>query len=322
VPRNREAFTLVELLVVISIIGLLIALLLPAVQSARESARRLQCQNHLKQLGIAMSLHHDAIKHYPTGGWGWSWVGDPDQGTGVNQPGGWVYNLLPYVEQSQLWALGEGEQDVAKKRAQATVVLRTTVEVFNCPSRRGSRLFPHSDAPMTNAEKTPMAAKSDYAVNAGDIDFGGGRGPSSIAEGIKPSYNWNDFSQATGISYLRSKVSINQIADGTSNTYLIGEKYVSTGASDSNSEPVTDQGDDQSMYIGYDLDTYRWTELGFTPLRDSEKNSPERFGSTHESGPHLVFADGSVRSISYQVDGEIHRRLGNRQDGLPTDMEE
>jgi prepilin-type N-terminal cleavage/methylation domain-containing protein len=99
---RKRAFTLVELLVVITIIGILIALLLPAVQAAREAARRMQCSNQIKQLSLGCINHESAHGFYPTGGWGFAWIGDPDSGFDDKQPGGWIYNLLPYIEQQAM----------------------------------------------------------------------------------------------------------------------------------------------------------------------------------------------------------------------------
>ena len=130
--RAKPGFTLVELLVVITIIGILVALLLPAVQAARESARATQCANNLKQLGLGVLQHEQAIRYFPTGGWGIYMVGDPNCGTGTKQPGSWFYNTLPYIEQPALHDQGLGQTGAAK---QASLVLQITtpLAVINCP---------------------------------------------------------------------------------------------------------------------------------------------------------------------------------------------
>ncbi len=116
VSGRNSGFTLVELLVVITIIGILIGMLLPAVNSARESGRNAQCKNNLAQMGKACLAHEEAQGIFPTGGWGWFWVGDPDRGYGDQQPGGWIYNILPHTEMNALHDLGRyGSQSVKQQ---------------------------------------------------------------------------------------------------------------------------------------------------------------------------------------------------------------
>ncbi|HMP06498.1 MAG TPA: DUF1559 domain-containing protein, partial [Lacipirellulaceae bacterium] len=138
-PRRRRAFTLVELLVVIAIIGVLVALLLPAIQAAREAARRSHCANNVKQLATAFLTHEAAHRHYPTGGWGYRWFGEPDGGYGKRQPGGWGYNILEFIEQPALRRLGQGVTDINARQPLLRQVAETLPAVFNCPSKRPLR---------------------------------------------------------------------------------------------------------------------------------------------------------------------------------------
>jgi len=268
---SRSGFTLVELLVVVTIIGILISLLLPAVQAAREAARRTQCSNHLKQISLAF-LEHDAAHGFlPTGGWGPNWVGDPLRGFGRSQPGGWLYNILPYLEQGTLYQLpDDGDPDAisSTQRAAAARMCQTPLAMANCPTRRRPALYPYvlPNAPR-NADQTPTVARCDYAANSGGDSPGEFRRP-----GNESTYNtysqltgfqWTEHTGQTGVCYYRSETQFAHIRDGASNTYLVGEKYLNSDLY------ATGQGggDNHSMYQGHDRDMQRWTTLGIPPYR-------------------------------------------------------
>ncbi len=169
----RSGFTLVELLVVIAIIGVLVALLLPAVQAAREAARRAQCSNQLKQIALAWQLHHDTHKFYPSAGWGYKWIGDADRGTGKKQPGSWAFSILPYLEATNLYQLGAGATGTAKYDA-LTQLAQTPLPVFYCPSRRPAQAYHNGDVSggpgiNYNFGNTETLARTDYAANLGPL---------------------------------------------------------------------------------------------------------------------------------------------------------
>jgi len=317
-------FTLVELLVVIAIIGILVSLLMPAVQSAREAGRRTQCMNNLKQMSLAALNHEQAKGFYPTGGWGWDWVGDADRGSGRKQPGGWSYCILPYAEQTALALLGAG-QPFDQKKAAACTVVNTPLAMFYCPTRRGVRTYPNIKTDLGagnvgfNCNPSPMIAKLDYAANAGDTGvtqfF---QGPTSYADGDNPAWSkWNDTSLMTGISFERSEIGPGHVRDGTSNTYLIGEKYLNPD------DYITglDLADNEDAYSGFDNDIFRSTALGLPPLQDTPGNANgDSFGGPHSGTFNMSFCDGSIHTISFSIDPEVHRRLGNRRDGLTVDQ--
>jgi len=338
----KKGFTLVELLVVITIIGILIALLLPAVNAAREAARQAQCKNNLKQMGLGCLQHVEKHGFFPSGGWGWYWVGDPDRGFTRKQPGGWVYNILPYIDQEVLHQRGAGQPD-ATKRQEAWRLMQTPLQILNCPSRRKSQLY--RGGPSTgNHNASPPAgapsgqARSDYAACTGDAapdEFCGGPGNASIGDGwvpcddlgssAKPCENcWQSTKAHTGVSYQRSEVRMEHFRDGTSYTICLGEKYLNPD----NYETGGDSADNENAYTGYNNDnfrnTYWWTSgstvSGRIPMRDRPGYpSTFHFGSAHPSGCDFVFCDGSIRVISFAVDPLTFGLLGNRKDQRPID---
>ena len=337
-PRYCRGFTLVELLVVIAIIGVLVALLLPAIQAAREAARRSQCTNNLKQLSLGALNHESAFGHFPSGGIGYAWVGDPDYGHGRDQPGGWIFNVLPFIEQQAIHAMGKG-QTSAQKRITFAERSQMPVSALVCPSRRSGGPYANKSSPESYKNQNTLTSyvRADYAGNLGDgkpVDLPGADGScpsfpggeSSIAvlkdpewqAVVLPTTTYAPFyKNATGIFSFWKFRRLKEIEDGLSNTYLIGEKFVSSN----HYEDGEDRGDDQNMYQGLDRDILRMAndkQLLFPdkPL-DANVGVPEvcSFGSPHAGVCLMGMCDGSVKGVKFDIDGVMHGRLANRSDG-------
>jgi prepilin-type N-terminal cleavage/methylation domain-containing protein/prepilin-type processing-associated H-X9-DG protein len=264
-----DGFTLLELLVVIAIIGVLVALVLPAVQMARESSRRSSCTNNLKHLGAAVLLHENTHGSLPTGGWGADWIGDPDAGFGPKQPGGWLYNILPYVEQQNLRAIGRGAIGNAKRQAM-TSLLESPLTVAHCPSRRSAELFDYTGpAELKNAGPPSLVAKTDYAVS--------------------PT-----------VSSERSEEILSNIVlgKGASNTVTAGEKCIPANKYETGDAP----GDRLTMYNGDCEDVRR----AVSHKSSSDESGGSGFGGPHPSGCNFVYLDGSVRFINEDASPEQH----------------
>jgi prepilin-type N-terminal cleavage/methylation domain-containing protein/prepilin-type processing-associated H-X9-DG protein len=286
-PSRRVGFTLIELLVVIGILAVLMGLLLPAVQKVREAAARLSCQNNLKQIGLAFHNHHDSLGYLPAGGADW-WStpvyvnGQP--AVGASQDAGWGFQILPYLEASNVWKGGQATNDLDRAR----VAVGTPVPVFFCPSRRRPQTTTFS-SPGYLDEKPTVTALCDYAAS-----------------------NYEE----TGVVRYRFPTRLIEITDGTSNTLLVGEKRLNLRLLGQ-----AQKDDDTGYASGFDADVVRYTNR--TPMQDLNAPSGDgdgRFGSSHPGRFNAVFCDGSVRSVSYSVNGTVFKNLGNRNDGQVIDL--
>jgi len=273
----RRGFTLVELLVVIAIIGLLIGMLLPALNSVRESARLAQCQSQLKQVGLAVQVYHEARNAYPSGR-------DRMDQYGVS----WAFRLLPYLEQQHLYLAFDSSERVDSD-ANATA-MRTSVAIFNCPARTESsanRNFDNNnDPPLVMS----AAAGGDFAANAGTF------------------YRYDetdqiDFDRA-GPIYTRSGIRSKQVTDGSSHTFAVGHRHIPPLLVDVVTPMQGYYRGDTAFFAGDSpwtifADTRRGLAAG---IRDTNRT---KFGSPHRHATPFVFLDGHVDVI----DNETPRRI-------------
>jgi prepilin-type N-terminal cleavage/methylation domain-containing protein len=320
--QSRGAFTLVELLVVIAIIGVLVALLLPAVQAAREAARRSQCQNHLKQIGLAVQNYHSARNELPP------YRVDDHQMT-------WAMLILDYMEQQQLKKLWDPQRGCFYDQLYST----RTVEVdgFICPSQmheqRITERIPdsvHGHPPTDPGTSRPWAGSiADYRAVAGStctvynagapVDFSLGRSVRHLFDGAMPQANQSKVKYGgtnnRGVVSFQGEVSFANITDGTSNTLMIGE--VGRGLSEAGH--VFNGDHDPAELIGHDAPFCQRCDLppvppGVTATADEKKSiyGDGGFGGNHSGVVLFVMCDASVQAISRETDLNVLDRMATR----------
>lgn len=311
--RRSRAFTLVELLVVIAIIGVLVGLLLPAVQAAREAVRRTQCANNLKQLGLAMHGYHDVHRVFP-------------HGFGVNQEF-WSALILPQLEQTGLHQSLNWTNSALVNSAYATdwtnydspnrTACETVISVFRCPSMAQDEHLDYN----TIARRVPVSYRG----------VAGARVSSDDASTRPSGYNSTGFTaleqtNLDGILYGASRIGFRDILDGSTNTILIGESYTDC-------DYVKDgQAMDYFAFFGPQMATWvpgkqTGTEhsegLGSAVVPINSRKNPAvhgalvemSFGSYHTGGAMFSIADGSVRFMTESLDIAVYQALATRAGG-------
>jgi prepilin-type N-terminal cleavage/methylation domain-containing protein len=371
--RNRAGFTLVELLVVIAIIGILVALLLPAIQAAREAGRRMSCQNNLKQMGIAAHNHADVLLALPHGGFTWPHAYRSELVYDVNkhipyvkemQMAGFGFQILPFMEQTTIHQ-GIGASDLAAPTGiddtdRLYQALTAVIPTFYCPSRRSPKPVESNRGSTTSNVCTGTDATWDPpSLRYGMIDYAGCAGSRNRTDNALGNHDSNRGATIRNNCTVllpsppaaagargpgaRSVIGLEGINDGTANVILYGEKrlnlrFLGTARAD----------DDVGYVTPWDQDTIRWSDLKPLPDRvdnaanDNLGNGQFRFGASHPGAFSVVMCDGAVKSINYKIESAdnsvipatdnlvpptltgnvtLFNRLGNRNDGLPGEVQ-
>lgn len=288
-----SGFTLVELLVVIAIIGTLVGLLLPAVQAAREAANRMSCNNNLKQQGLAVTLHHDAKKTFPSG----RNTRDP---MGVS----WAFRMLPYMEETAIaTAYVPSARCDDSANAQA---MRTAVNVFFCPSRRA----PNNTRNFDNNNEPPLvmaaAAGGDYSANAG-LYFNYSHEMTGSVDG-----------RQAGPIFTYSAVKSSWVTDGLSQTFAIGEKHLIPVDQAWPQNMIHYQQGDTSLFCA-DTPHCLFRDVARGLASGPRDTNSRKFGSQHAGGlVNFVFLDGHVEAFAPDIDLDVLRWYSTIADGNDT----
>jgi prepilin-type N-terminal cleavage/methylation domain-containing protein len=289
--RTTRGFTLVELLVVIAIIGILVALLLPAIQAAREAARRSECMNHLKQIGLAVQNHHDAKRQFPMGR------------NGRNEMAvSWAYYILPQIEEPALF--DAYDPSVATYDAKNSKTMRTPITVYACPSRRA----PAADRNFDNNNQPPtvLAAASlgDYAANAG-LEEDTGLEQEDWED--PQTHKIIDISLA-GPIFTGSNINARRVIDGLSKTLAVGEKHLPPVKSDWDENMVHFNQGDNAILAGDSIFTIlRCSEDGLAT--GTEDNNEKKFGGVHPGVTMFVYLDGHADGLSNDTSVDVLKAI-------------
>ena len=314
-PRSRSlpGFTLIELLVVIAIIAVLVAILLPAVQQAREAARRTQCLNNLHQIGVAMHNYHDLYNKFPKAGYGGGLTNAVLYETANAKACrfmSWGTALLPYLEQSALYHRWDQGQWYVQPNNLA--IAQTSLAVFLCPSAPLSPLRANGDTPTS----TTLFARNDYSGNYGEralrcypstncqnsyADLGDTSGQPRGTMMLQPS-----------ATFFSLTIGVQDIPDGTSNTVLIGEAPNALHGLWAGHKNVFDQSAPLNARISASTP---WQSCGtaFGPVGEMRCDYGQEFHSYHPGGASFTLADGSSRFVSENLDIKVFAAILSRQ---------